>query len=429
MSAQSPLDSTLDVIFGRKRSRAASHHTGQLATADGAHRASLGTAFIGIGASLVVAVRAIYGFAWFVSLWSTYPNPVPALTAWILLIVVLVATFITARLVSDRLPNWMFAAYIVLLSAVIALDLFAIWELRDIGSHATASLTAAMSLLLIITLRKPSELLITSAGFGALLTLAIAVNTPITVDSLSPQITSVAFAVVPVVIGVVVVTGFRRMVRIELDRVLIQSTVSAPRFAVGMLASEELARLDLAAEELLDSVATGRTTLPLAPGTASVAASLATELRLHLIEGRRETWLYHAITESEMLGRNVTLSDRSSLAGLLDSTMRDGLLAAIWLLASDNTKGGAVRLINVTVGPINSSVSLGTGPSGGAGVGFGLGNKLSVPIVIETTGIARNRVDSSTWDALRQVGRYTDTSHNGNLRVDIECFVENPADQ
>jgi hypothetical protein len=411
------MDTTLDVIFGRRRNRAATHHVGQLTTGDGSNRANLGTAFIGIGASLIVAVRAIYGFAWFVSLWQTYPNPVPAFTAWILLIVVLVATFITARLVSDHLSDWMFAAYIILLSAVIALDLFAVWDLHNIGSHATASLTAAMSLLLIITLRKPSEILITSASFGLVLATAIAINTPLTVETIAPQITSVAFAVIPVVIGVVVVTGFRRMVRIELDRVLIQSTVSAPRFAVGMLASEELARLDLAAEELLDSVATGRTTLPLAPGTASVAASLATELRLHLIEGRRETWLYHAITESEMLGRNVTLSDKSSLAGLLDSTMRDGLLAAIWLLASDNTTAGSSRTISVTVGPINPTVSV------------GIVNKLSVPIVIETSGIARNRVDSSTWDAIRQVGRYTDSSHNGSLRVDIECFVENPADQ
>lgn len=417
MSDQSPIETTIDFIFGKRRTRAVTTHSGQIAKVDGAHRASLGAAFIGIGASLIVAVRAIYGFSWFVSLWSTYPNPVPALTAWILLIAVLVATFITARLISERLPNWMFAAFVVLLSAVIALDLFAVWELHDVGRHATASLTAAMALLLIITLRPPGELLLTSGAFGLALITAIVVNTPLTPDSIGPQITSVGFAVLPVLIGVVVIIGFRRMVQIELDRVLIQSTVSAPRFAVGMLASEELARLDLAAEELLDSVATGRTALPLAPSTASVAASLATELRLHLIEGRRETWLYHAVTESEMLGRSVNLSDKASLAGLLDPTMRDGLLAAIWLLASDSTKAAPARQISVTVGPINPAVTV------------GIGTKLSVPIVIETAGIVKNRVDASIWDAIRQVGRYTDSSHNGNLRVDIECFVENPADQ
>jgi hypothetical protein len=61
-----------------------------------------------------------------------------------------------------------------------------------------------------------------------------------------------------------------------------------------MLASEELARLDLAAEELLESVATGRneTSLPFYPRRRRRQHPLATanELRLHLIEGRRETW-------------------------------------------------------------------------------------------------------------------------------------------
>jgi len=206
------------------------------------------------------------------------------------------------------------------------------------------------------------------------------------------------------------------MVQIELDRVLVQSTVSAPRFAVGMLASEELARLDLAAEELLDSVATGRIALPLRPKTASVAASLATELRLHLIEGRRETWLYHAITESELLGRSVTLTDKGSLAGLLDANQRDGLLAAVWLLVNDNAKKNLARTVQVNVGPI-----VATTPVAHA-------HKLRVPIVITTTGVPRNRVDPSTWDAIRRVGRYSDSSQNASLRVEIECFVDNPAD-
>jgi hypothetical protein len=212
------------------------------------------------------------------------------------------------------------------------------------------------------------------------------------------------------------VRGFRRMVQIELDRVLVQSTVSAPRFAVGMLASEELARLDLAAEELLDSVATGRTPLPLRPRTASTAASLATELRLHLIEGRRETWLYHAISESEMLGKSVNLIDKGSLAGLLDDTQRDGLLSAIWLLVSERKKAGAVRSLQVQVGPI--------APTGVTVPG----SKLLIPIEITTTGIARNRVDPSTWEAVRRVGRYSDSTRDASVKIDIDCLVSNPAD-
>jgi len=409
-------ENTLGLLAEVRASRSLVGGARRLVRSDTPHRASLGTAFIGIGASLICGIRAIYGFSWFVTYWSTYPNPVPALIAWVLLIVVLATAFVTASVVGDRLPDWMFALFLALLATVIVLDLVAIWDLHDVGRYATASLTAAMSLLLVITLRRPSEILVASGAIGVGLLAVILVNTPLTPDSVTIQLTSLAFAVLPVVIGVLIVRGFRSMVQIELDRVLVQSTVSAPRFAVGMLASEELARLDLAAEELLDSVATGRIALPLRPKTASVAASLATELRLHLIEGRRETWLYHAITESELLGRSVTLTDKGSLAGLLDANQRDGLLAAVWLLVNDNAKKNLARTVQVNVGPI-----VATTPVAHA-------HKLRVPIVITTTGVPRNRVDPSTWDAIRRVGRYSDSSQNASLRVEIECFVDNPAD-
>jgi hypothetical protein len=145
------------------------------------------------------------------------------------------------------------------------------------------------------------------------------------------------------------------MVQVELDRVLVQSNVSQPRFAVGMLASDELARLDLAAEKLLDGVAGGEVPLPLAPKVASQAASLATELRLHLIEGRRETWLHHAVTESEYLGRSVTLADPSSLAGLLAPPQRDGLLQAVWLLLGDSKSRSPGTAITLGLGPVTAA--------------------------------------------------------------------------
>jgi hypothetical protein len=211
------------------------------------------------------------------------------------------------------------------------------------------------------------------------------------------------------------------MVQVELDRVLVQSTVSAPRFAVGMLASEELERLDLAAEELLDAVASKKTNLPLTPKNASVAAQLATELRLHLIEGRRETWLYHAISESEQLGKSVTLSDKSSLAGLLDPTQRDGLLSAAWLLVADGPSSNprrrsAARTLNIQIGPVVPGEAV---PE----------HKIAIPITITTTGVPRNRVDSGVWDALGRIGRYSDSTQDASLRVDVECIVDNPADQ
>jgi hypothetical protein len=208
-------------------------------------------------------------------------------------------------------------------------------------------------------------------------------------------------------------------VQVELDRVLVQSNVSQPRFAVGMLASDELARLDLAAEKLLDGVAGGDVPLPLAPKVASQAASLATELRLHLIEGRRETWLHHAVTESEYLGRSVTLVDPSSLAGLLAPPQRDGLLQAVWLLLGDSKTRAPSAAITLTLGPVaavqQSVASL-------------AGRRVEVPIVVSTTGIRRNRVTPATWSALERVGEYSASTHESSLRLRVHCVVDNPAE-
>ncbi len=411
-----PDENTLGLIVGGGKHGKADA-TRRVIRAATPRRASLGTGFIGIGAAVVVGLRAIYGFSWFVGSLGHYPDPRPALIAWIVLIVVMLTTFITARLFGDQLSNGAFALFIGGLATAVALDLVAVWPLHDIGRTATAAVTAGMGLILVITLRRTRDILISVAVLGTVLVIAIVINTRWEIDAVGPQITAIAFAVLPPVIGVVVINGFRRLVQVELDRVLVQSTVSAPRFAVGMMASEELARLDLAAEELLDSVATGRTRLPLSPETASVAASLATELRLHLIEGRRETWLYHAITESDMLGKSVTLTDKASLAGLLDPQQRDGLLSAAWLLVSDPIRRGASRTVALEIGPATRSVEM---PHG---------RKITIPIVILTTGVQRNRVDPATWEAIRKVGQYSDATQNFSLRVDIECLVDNPADQ
>lgn len=412
-----PEENTLGVIVGSHPRRREADATRRVIRAATPRRSSLGTGFIGVGAAVVVALRAIYGFVWFLGLWSTYPNPYPALAAWIILVVVTVATFILARVLGDQLPDWMFALFLAGLAAAVALDLYAIWPLHDIGRNATAAVTAGMALLIVVTFRRMRDVIIAVSVLGIVLATAMIVGSNLAPDNLAAQITTLAFAVLPAVIGIVIVNGFRRLVQVELDRVLVQSTVSAPRFAVGMLASEELARLDLAAEELLDSVATGKVALPLDPKTASTAASLATELRLHLIEGRRETWLYHAITESDLLGKSVTLTDKGSLAGLLDSQQRDGLLSTAWLLVSDTAKINAGPTVQVTVGPAT-----------GAGEDVPSG-KISIPIVITTTGVARNRVDPATWEAIARVGQYSDSTQNSSLRVEIHCLVNNPADQ
>ncbi|MBN9606541.1 MAG: hypothetical protein J0G30_08020 [Actinomycetales bacterium] len=414
-------ENTLGVVVGRAR-KAAGTAARRLGRTGTVHRASLGTAFLGLGAAIVVALRAVYGLSWFLVLWpqTDYPQPALALAAWIVLLAVVIAAIVTARVIGDRLPDWMFAVFLAGLVAAVGLDVAAVWGTHDIGSYATAGVTAIMALLAVVTLRGRWELLIAAGvgGLGLVVAMLLDARPESLTDPawLASQLDALALAVLPVVIGVVVVEGFRRMVQVELDRVLVQSTVQAPRFAVGMLASEELARLDLAAEELFERIADGRTELPLHPKTASVAASLATELRLHLIEGRRETWLYHAVSESELLGKHVSLSDKSSLAGLLDPVQRDGLLATAWLLVSDSGKSGDARSVSIQLGPVDPTTT--PAPEG----------KIAVPITITTTGIARNRVDPSIWDAIARVGKYADSTHDSSLRVDIVCLVDNPAE-
>ncbi|MEY2849793.1 MAG: hypothetical protein RI885_2460, partial [Actinomycetota bacterium] len=410
-------ENTLGVILGRRARGGvpAASTAGRAVVQAGARGVSLGTAHLGIGVGVIAAVAAVFGLSVFASHLGEYPSVVPVVLAWLLFIVAFAMMSLSISTRSERFPGWVFVCFAAALAGVVALDFIAIWPMGDVGTYATASIAAAFGLVMAVTLRPAHEIVIAASVLFVAFVAAVVLTTELTPENLPRQISTVALAVLPSGFGLFIIRRFRRMVQLELDRVLVQSTVSAPRFAVGMLASEELARLDLAAEELLDSVASGRTALPLGPKTASTAASLATELRLHLIEGRRETWLYHAVTESEQLGRSARLVDSGSLAGLLDPQQRDGLLAAVWLLVADNNNKKTNVTAELRLGPIAS--------------GAAATRSVVVPVVIVTTGMARNRVDPSVWEALNKVGPYASSTENASLRVEIECSVANPADQ
>ncbi|MEO7122998.1 MAG: hypothetical protein ABI400_07770, partial [Lacisediminihabitans sp.] len=390
-----PEENTLGVIVGKRHRRTGVPTSSAAARA--VHQAntpgaSLGTGYLGTGVGVVAGVQALFGISLFVWNIHAYTNLLPIVVSWFIYAASLIGVAIILSTRGERMSGLLFGAFLVALACVVALDFAAIGQLHDVGHYATASVSVGFGLLLTVTLRRASEVLVAASLLGITFVVVILLTTPLTSETLPSQLGIVALAVLPSAFGVYVVRRFRRLVQLELDRVLVQSTISAPRFAVGMLASEELARLDLAAEELLDSVASGKVALPLSPKIASTAASLATELRLHLIEGRRETWLYHAITESEQLGKSATLSDPGSLAGLLDPHQRDGLLAAVWLLVSSNDKTNPAA--QLTLGPITTAVE--RGPA----------RTVTVPIVIATTGIPRNRVDPTIWNAISKVGSF-----------------------
>ncbi|TWX40437.1 hypothetical protein ES689_02980 [Frigoribacterium sp. ACAM 257] len=381
--------------------------------------ATLGTGYLGLGAAVVAAVQAVYGLVFFLSHLGDYPVVAPALVAWLLYIAVFVGTAALVTIRGERLTGGVFAVIGGILVVVVALDFVAVWPLHDVGAYATASVAVGFGLLPVVTLRPAREIVVAVGLLFVGFAVMVVASTPLTADSVPQQISIVALAVLPGAVAVSVVQRFRRMVQVELDRVLVQSNVSQPRFAVGMLASDELARLDLAAEKLLDGVAGGDVPLPLSPKVASQAASLATELRLHLIEGRRETWLHHAVTESEYLGRSVTLVDPSSLAGLLAPPQRDGLLQAVWLLLGDSKTRAPSAAITLTLGPVAAVTQ---------SIASLAGRSVEVPIVVSTTGIRRNRVTPATWSALERVGEYSASTHESSLRLRIHCVVDNPAE-
>jgi hypothetical protein len=377
---------------------------------------ALGSGFLGIGIAIVAALQSMLGLGIFLARADTYASLLPAVSAWTLLLVTFLGIIVTISATGERLPDWLYAFFLVALGAVVWLDFVAIAPFNDVGRNASASISAGFVLLVIVTLRSRWEVLVATSLLGVAFVVAIVLTTPLTPVTIPYQVTAVALAVSPGIIGVLLVAGFERILRRELDRVLVQSTVTAPRLAVGMLASEELARLDYDAEELLDAVATGDAPLPLPPSLASRASSLATELRLHLVQGRRETWLFHAITESDHLGRHVTVSDPGTLAGLLDDVQRDALLAALWLLSTDPVGVAPARTIAVELGPmVGGAVSTG-------------GDRTIVPIAVRVSSMKRNRVDPGVWEALDRVGRYSDTTAQGSLRIEVDCVVVNPAD-
>jgi hypothetical protein len=385
-------------------------------TATSTHASALGSGFLGLGVAIIAALQSMIGIALFLLRVDVYPSLLPIAAAWLLLMVTFLGLTITISASGERLPDWLYAVFLAALAAVVWLDIVAIAPLGNVGQYATASISAGFVLLVIVTLRRRWEVLVATAALGIALIGAIIATTPLTPVTIPSQLVAVALAVGPGLAGVLLVRGFERMLKRELDRVLVQSTVTAPRLAVGMLASEELARLDLDAEQLLEAVATGEAPLPLPENYAARASTLATELRLHLIEGRRETWLVHAISESEHLGPRVTVSDPASLAGLLDDVQRDSLLAALWLLAADPVGAAGTRAVTVQLGPLD--------PQRGAASGQGL----VIPVRIEVAGLKRNRVDPGVWEALDRVGRYSDSTMNGAVVIELDCRVENPAD-
>ncbi len=373
--------------------------------------ASLGAGYLGAGAAVLTAIEAVAGIVLFLARWPEYSDPWLPAAAWGLYIVAALGVGLSLLTYGERLTGVAFALICVVLVCVVTLDFIGIWPEHDIAHFATASIAAGFALLPIASLRPAREVAAAIVVLGITFIVTCLVSTPVTTDTLPGMVSLVALVVVPPSLALFVVHRFRQLVQKELDRVLVQSNVQAPQFAVGMLASDELARLDLAAEKLLDAVANGSDPLPLSDASASVAASLATELRLHLIEGRRETWLYHAITESDHLGRAVSVATGARSPGTSPRPARrtpPGPVAD-GRRRTDRTAGSARRGRDAR--PVGSDGHPVTDET------------MDVPIVIESRSVTRRRLGPATWSALHRIGPFTETVQDGTLRIVAHCVV------
>jgi hypothetical protein len=330
-------------------------------------------------------------------------------SAWIALAIV-VGVGVIARTMSRTLPDWLYVLLLIGLIAPLWLDVAATAGHLHLGVTPTAAAAAGAVLMPVAAIRGTRIPLATAA----VISLVLGVEAVLQAGSAGPYTVAglaiAAAAVFPVLLVTLAIGGFRRLVGRELDLSLVQSTVSTPRSAVGMRASEELAQLDFDAETLLDDVGSGRIAIPLPPEAAERAGTLAARLRVRLIEGRTDTWLRHAVTESAYLSDRVTVDDPSGCAGLLSRTQRDGLLLALWLLVAEHPKSGAQ--------PMSVQVRCRETAEDGEAEDTGFA------LTIEVSGLARRRADPATWDAIGSVGVHDVVPGANGFRIDIDCRID-----
>ena len=327
--------------------------------------------------------------------------------AWIALGAV-VGVGVIARFVSRVLPDWL---YLVLLAGLVAplwLDVSATASQLGSGVMPTAAAAAGAVLMPVAAIRGSRVPLIAASVSAAVHATEALLQSESAKLFVVPGLAVAASAVFPVLLATLAISGFRRLVGRELDLSLVQSTVGTARSAVGMRASEELAQLDFDAETLLDDVGSGRIMIPLPPDAAELAGSLAARLRVRLIEGRTDTWLRHAVTESAYLSHRVTVDDPLGSAGLLSQEQRDGLLLALWLFVAEPQKGAGPTLgVHVTCRERSDE----SDPDAG------------FDMLIDVSGVARRRVDPATWDAISSVGIHNVVTGADGFRIDIACRV------
>ncbi|MFF2273297.1 hypothetical protein ACFVTX_13530 [Agromyces sp. NPDC058136] len=363
------------------------------------------------GITIAAAIIIVWQLARAVLLAPVFPPGLGPWGAWIAIFVIL-AVGVVSRIFSraQPLPDVLYITLLAALAVPVWLDVSATWGLLHLGVTPTAAAATGAVLMPVSAIRGTRVSLVVASTIGAVLL----VETLLQASSAGPYtatgITVAASAVLPLVLTVVAIRGFRRLVGRELDLSIVQSTVTTPRSPFGMRASEELAQLDFEAETLLDDVGSGRIAIPLPADEAERAGRLAAALRQRLLAGRTDTWLRHAVTESAYLSDRVVVDDPEGFAGLLAQEQRDNLLLALWLLVGERRKGQPQPIEVIVSSPDGDDDSEHHSPV--------------VRITIEVSGVVRRRLDPSTWDAVGSVGSHDVVAGSESFRIEIECRTD-----
>lgn len=385
----------------RRPSRSA-RAAGDVRESHGGRRLATG---VTIAAACIIGAHLVHAWALAPFFPVSGPGPWPA---WIALGVV-VAVGAVSRMFARQLPDWLYVLLLAGLAVPVWLDVAGTAGLLEQGITPTAAPAAGAVLMPVAAIRGSRLPMIAASAIAGVLAVEALVQLDTAGRYVVVGLAVAATAVLPILLVMLALTGFRRLVGRELDLSLVQSTVGTARSAVGMRASEELAQLDFDAETLLDDVGSGRIAIPVPPDAAERAGSLAARLRVRLIEGRTDTWLRHAVTESAYLSDRVTVDDPTGSAGLLSRSQRDGLLLSLWLLVAEHPKGSGPPLrVQITCREA-SDVTV-------AEPAFGMS--------IDVSGVSRRRVDPGTWDAIGSVGAHNVITGADGFRIDITCRVK-----
>ncbi|WP_394551321.1 hypothetical protein ACDF64_11260 [Agromyces sp. MMS24-JH15] len=398
---------TFDETATRRRPRGFSRPArsaraaGDVHAGHGGRRLALG---VTVSASFLVLAHLLHAVL-LVGYFPPGPGPWPAWLAFAATVGVTTAVCLSNGF---AFPTWLAVVAYVGLAATTGLDVLATAGSVQAGVTPTAAPAAAAALLPVAALRSTRGPLLAAGAVASVLAIEALVQFPAG-GFAALGLTAAFSAFVPVQLGVIAIDGFRRLVRREVDLSLVQSTITTPRTAVGMRASEELVQLDLDAENLLEDVGSGRIPIPVPPDIAATAGSLAARLRIRLIEGRSDTWLRHAITESAYLSGRVRVDDSGGFAGQLSQSQREGLLLTLWLIVGDNPRRStATAVVRIQLADADADDD----------------RPADLTVVIEAAGILPRHVDPAMRDAVAAIGTSELTTRAGGFRMVITCGDE-----